>query len=195
MFKYRFPFWKAMLILMFAVFVGFFVAIGKITYDGARTKEGKNCASKGGVIVVERETYTATCRYPTTTTTTTTFPALTPFGNRKSSSQMPLECPLRRVGAVAHTDSLYTLIDRQTTNYSPCFIDCSEGCNIFRKTSLPSIEWTTMLCYSEFTTTITTTIIRTTNTDPARNQRLWNLNSNPLEELSFRSSHMWLAVI
>ncbi len=86
MFKYRFPFWKAMLILMFAVFVGFFVAIGKITYDGARTKEGKNCASKGGVIVVERETYTATCRYPTTTTTTTTFPALTPFGNRKSSS-------------------------------------------------------------------------------------------------------------
>ncbi len=86
MFKYRYPFWKATLILVFAVFVGFFLAIGKITYDGARTKEGKNCASKGGTIVVERENYTAKCRYPTTSTTTTTFPALTPFGDGKPSS-------------------------------------------------------------------------------------------------------------
>lgn len=74
------------MILIFTVFVGFFLAIGKITYDGARTKEGKNCASRGGTIVVERENYTAKCRYPTTTVTTTTLPALTPFGNRKPSS-------------------------------------------------------------------------------------------------------------
>ncbi len=84
MFKERYALWQAILIFSAFILFGFFLAIGKVAYDGARTKDGKNCASKGGVIVVERENYTATCRYPTTTTTT--FPALTSFSNREPRS-------------------------------------------------------------------------------------------------------------
>ncbi len=84
MFKEKYSLWQAILIFCAFVLLGYFIAIGKIAYDGARTKEGKNCASKGGEIIIERENYTAKCKYPPTTTTTT-FPALTPFGNRKPS--------------------------------------------------------------------------------------------------------------